>query len=140
MLRCAVLRAVHDLGGKTLPEIRPATISIETAAIMKEEIIMISKTKTALVAALVIGSASVALADDLPYTAEKAAYLHNPNAPVPTYNEAAPAYEQPAYQIAYAPQVRGQLIEGRNVGVSFEQTVPAEQKHWYERAPIDFNT
>jgi hypothetical protein len=107
---------------------------------MKEEIIMISKTKTTLVAAFVIGSASVALADDLPWTAEKDAYLHNPNAPVPTYNEAAPAFEQPAYQIAYAPQVRGQLIEGRNVGVSFEQSVPAEQKHWYERAPIDFNS
>jgi hypothetical protein len=103
---------------------------------MKEEIIMISKTKTALVAALVIGSASVAFADDLPYTAEKAAYFHNPNAPVPTYNEAAPAYEQPAY----ATQVRGQLIEGRNVGVSFEQAVPAEQKHWIERSPIDFNS
>ena len=95
---------------------------------------MTTKTKTALVAALVLGSASVAFADDLPYSADKAAYLRNPNAPVPTYNEQAPAY-QPA---APAAVFRGQLIEGRNVGV--QEQVPSEQKHWLDRNPIDFNS
>lgn len=92
---------------------------------------MITKTKTALIAALVLSSASVALADDLPYTAEKNAYLRNPNAPVPTYNEAAPAA-----------QIRGQVIEGRNVGVDFgaQGTVPSEQKRWFDRNSIDFNS
>jgi hypothetical protein len=99
-----------------------------------KEINMINKTKTALVAALVLGSASVAFADDLPYTAEKSAYLRNPNAPIPTYNEQAPAY-QPA---APAAVFRGQLIEGRNVGV--QEQVPAEQKRSYDRSAIDFNS
>jgi hypothetical protein len=96
---------------------------------------MINKTKTALVAALVLGSASVAFADDLPYTAEKAAYLRNPNAPVPTYNEQAPAY-QPAAPAA----VRGQLFEGRNVGISVQEQVPSDQQHWFDRNAIDFNS
>ena len=93
---------------------------------------MITKTKTALIAALVLSSASVALADDLPYTAEKNAYLRNPNAPVPTYNEAAPAA-----------QIRGQLIEGRNVGVNAPASiyqVPSEQRIWLDRTSTDFNS
>jgi hypothetical protein len=45
------------------------------------------------------------------------------------------------------PAARGQLIEGRNVGIEgrnlgidMEFAVPAEQMHWYERNPVDFNT
>jgi hypothetical protein len=87
---------------------------------------MFSKTKMILTAALVLGSASVALADDLPYTAEKHAYLRNPNAPVP------------AYLMAGQKQQAPRLIEGRNVGTW--GAVQSEQKRSFDRHAIDFNS
>lgn len=94
---------------------------------------MTNKTKIALVAAFALSSASAALADDLPYTADKSAYLRNPNAPVPTYNE----------QVAYQATPRGQafqLVEGRNVGINVPAAIPSDQKHWYDRNSADFNS
>jgi hypothetical protein len=95
---------------------------------------MINKTKIALAAAVVLASASAALADDNPYTWEKNQYLRNPNAPVPTYNEQAVQYQA-------AP--RGQLFEGRNVGVPAaapSQQIPSELKRSFDRNAIDFNS
>jgi hypothetical protein len=89
---------------------------------------MFSKTKMAVAAALVLGSAGAALADDNPYTAEKNAYLRNPNAPVPHFTQTAPVQ---------AP--RG-LIEGRNVGVRAPAGIPSEQKRSFDRNAIDFNS
>jgi len=88
---------------------------------------MFSKTKMTIVAALVIGSAGAALADDNPYTWEKNQYLRNPNAPVPTFLQAAPVQQT----------ARG-LIEGRNVGV--RTWAPAEQRRSLDRNAIDFNS
>lgn len=85
---------------------------------------MINKTKIALVAALVLGSASTAFAVDVTRNADR-------DRGFTTYQESA----QPR-----AAQPRGQLIEGRNVGVGFEQFVPAEQKRSYDRNAIDFNS
>lgn len=90
---------------------------------------MFSKTKMAVAAVLVIGSASAALADDNPYTAEKNAYLRDPNAPVPHFLQTAPAAQAP----------RG-LIEGRNVGVSAPAAIPSELKRSYDRHSVDFNS
>jgi hypothetical protein len=83
--------------------------------------------KITLAAALVLGAATAAFADDMPYTAEKNAYLRNPNAPVPTYQTSGPAQ-----------QVRGQLIEGRNVGTW--GPAYSEQKRSSDRNSIDFNS
>jgi hypothetical protein len=93
---------------------------------------MFAKTKVTLAAVLVLGSASVALADDQPFTAEKAQYSRNPNAPVPTYLRSAPAA-----------QPRGHMIEGRNVGVNAPANiyqVPSEQRGWLDRTSTDFNS
>jgi hypothetical protein len=87
---------------------------------------MFSKTKMMVAAALVIGSAGAALADDMPYSAEKNAYLRNPNAPVPHFTQTAPV------------QTARGLVEGRNVGVG--AWAPAEQKRSSDRNAIDFNS
>jgi hypothetical protein len=68
---------------------------------------MISKTKTALIAAFVLGSASAAHAQSNEQF-ESSQYLRNPNAPVA-------AYQNQSVQSAPA------LIEGRNVAVQQEQ-------------------
>jgi hypothetical protein len=120
--------SAEKLGGK----FQQAAISTRETAIIEKEMTMITKTKTALIAALVLSSASVALADDAPYNAEKDAYLRNPNAPVPTYQQSAPA-----------PQARGQLFEGRNVGVNAPAgiyQVPSEQRIWLDRTSTDFHS
>src|SRR5262245_6721711 len=110
----------------------------ETPHYTKEEIIMITKTKIALVAALVLGTSSAAMAVDVTAGADK-------DRGFTTYQQAA------APQL---PAARGQLIEGRNVGIEgrnvgiearslgtdMEFVVPAEQMHWYERNPVDFNS
>ena len=90
---------------------------------------MFTKTKITLAAALVLGAASAALADDMPYSAEKNAYLRNPNAPVPTYQT-----------FGQTQPVRGQLIEGRNVGMQNAGSVYSEQKRWFDRSATDFNS
>ena len=89
---------------------------------------MITKIQTALVAALVIGSASTAFAAEVTANADR--------------DRGFQSYQQ----TAVAPQPRGeliaraQLIEGRNVGVEVQYPVPSDQKHWIERSPIDFNS
>jgi hypothetical protein len=104
----------------------------ETPHYTKEEIIMITKTKIALVAALVLGTSSAAMAVDVTAGADK-------DRGFTTYQQQAASPQLPA--------ARGQLIEGRNVGIEgrnlgidMEFAVPAEQMHWYERNPVDFNT
>ena len=88
---------------------------------------MITKTKTALVAALILGSASTAFALDGAANADRA---------TSTY-----------LQGTSAPYARAELYEGRAVGVQRDyqngiqyQPVNSDQQHWYERAPIDFNS
>lgn len=91
-----------------------------------------TKTKTFLVAALVLGSASAAVADTMPFSAEEYAYLRNPNAPVPTYAQPAPAA-----------QAGGQLIEGRNVGVGSPANIfetPSELRIQFDRNSADFRS
>lgn len=93
---------------------------------------MATKSKATLVAAFVLVSASAVLADNAPYTAEKDAYVRNPNAPVPHFLQAVPV------------QPRG-LIEGRNVGVTNPgapnlYAIPSEQRHWYDRGSTDFHS
>lgn len=73
---------------------------------------MFTKTTTALVAAIVLASASAVLADDAPFTFEQNAYMRNPNAPVPTY--LGNGIQAPRAQT----WSHGTLIEGRNLGVS----------------------
>jgi hypothetical protein len=93
------------------------------------EIAMIAK--ITLAAALVLGAASAALADDYPYTAEKNAYLRNPNAPVPTYTLPGQPLRAPA------------LIEGRNVGsqkAGAWDSMFNEQKRFFDRSATDFNS
>jgi hypothetical protein len=85
--------------------------------------------KITLAAALVLGAASAALADDMPYTAEKNAYLRNPNAPVPTYTLPGQPLRAPAV-----------LIEGRNVGTQGAGSTFSEQKRFFDRSAIDFNS
>ncbi|MCC6948291.1 MAG: hypothetical protein IT539_11040 [Bradyrhizobiaceae bacterium] len=93
---------------------------------------------TALVAAFVLSSATAVLAQEAPYTIEEWNYLRNPNAPVPTYQQALP----------YAYGFENGLIEGRNVGVAvpnFEgpatpYDVPSDQQHWIDPRSIDFNS
>jgi hypothetical protein len=88
---------------------------------------MITKTKIALVAALVLSSASTAFAVDVARNADR-------DRGFTTYQESVPA------QQLRGQATRGQLIEGRNVGVGFDQFVPAEQKRSYDRNAIDFNS
>ena len=92
---------------------------------------MITKTKAALAAALVFGSASTAFAVDVTANADRV---------VSSY------YQQQVAPEAYA---RAQLFEGRNVGVQneypinrFQDQYPvnSDQQHWYERASTDFNS
>jgi hypothetical protein len=93
------------------------------------ETVMIAK--ITLAAALVLGAASAAFADDMPYTAEKNAYLRNPNAPVPTYTLPGQPLRTPA------------LIEGRNVGMQKAgawNTPFSEQKRFFDRSATDFNS
>jgi hypothetical protein len=90
---------------------------------------MITKTKTALVAALVLSSASTAFAVDVTAGGDKdrgfATYQQTTSAP------------QPRGQLI---ERRNVLIEGRNVGVGFEPFVPAEQRRSYDRNSVDFNS
>jgi hypothetical protein len=84
--------------------------------------------KSALVAALILGSASTAFAANVTANADRA---------VSSYEQAVPN--------AYA---RAPLNDGRAFALQYEYTggaqgqypLPAEQQHWYERAPIDFNS
>ena len=88
--------------------------------------------KVTLAAALVLGAASAAFADDMPYTAEKNAYLRNPNAPVPTYTLPGQPLRAP-----------GALVEGRNVGTQKAgswDSMFSEQKRFYDRSATDFNS
>jgi hypothetical protein len=92
---------------------------------------MIAKITFAAVA-IVLGAASAAFADDMPYTAEKNAYLRNPNAPVPTYTLPGQPLRAPAA-----------LIEGRNVGTQKAgswDSMFSEQKRFYDRSATDFNS
>ena len=90
---------------------------------------MITKTKAALAAALVFGSASTAFAVDVTAGADRARSSY--------YQQTAPE--------AYA---RAELYEGRSVavqreypnGVQYQFPVNSDQKHWLERSPIDFNS
>jgi hypothetical protein len=66
---------------------------------------MITKAKTALIAAFVLGSASAALAQAAGEEFQNSQYQLNPAAPVPLY----------AQQVQQAPQA---LIEGRNVAIT----------------------
>ena len=85
---------------------------------------MIAKAKTTLVAALVLSSASAAYAVDVTANADR--------------DRGLTTYPQ---QTAPVAQPRGQLLlEGRNVGVQAPNAIPSDQQHWYERAPIDFNS
>jgi hypothetical protein len=88
---------------------------------------MITKTKIALVAALVLSSAPAALAANVYGNADR-------DRGFTTYQQTAPA--QPRGQLIESRN----LIEGRNVGVGVQYPVPSDQQHWYERAPIDFNS
>jgi hypothetical protein len=92
------------------------------------ESVMIAK--ITLAAAIVLGAASAAFADDMPYTAEKNAYLRNPNAPVPSYTLPGQPLRAPV------------LIEGRNVGSQKGtwNTPFSEQKRFFDRSATDFNS
>jgi hypothetical protein len=93
-----------------------------------KEIDMINKTKTALIAAFIVGSASAAFAQE---ELTGSAYLLTPNAPFPYYYSADPFYAGGAYSsapygaVSYAPQwapaPTQRLIEGRNVAVGVDQ-------------------
>ena len=87
-------------------------------------------TRITLAAAIVLGAASAAFADDMPYTAEKNAYLRNPNAPVPSYTLPGQPLRAPA------------LVEGRNVGTNGGawNTPFSEQKRFFDRSATDFNS
>jgi hypothetical protein len=128
MLQCGVLPALHEPRRKFCRRFETGD-DLEARAPQQneEEIIMINKTKTALVAALVLSSASTAFAVDVTRNADR-------DRGFTSYQESAPA-QQPRGQVT-----RGQLIEGRNVGVGFDQFVPAEQKRSYDRNAIDFNS
>jgi hypothetical protein len=92
---------------------------------------MFTKTKTALVAAIVIGSASVAMADDLWYPPESVDNTRASN-PQAQYQQAAP--------IA---QPRASLIEGRNVGIAGQggfYSLQNEQRQQLDRNSADFNS
>lgn len=85
---------------------------------------MTTKIQSTLVAAFVLASASVALAQ---------------NAPAPVYQGQA-AQDQTSPR---ALQNQNRLIEGRNVGVGGSGNiyqVPAEQRIWLDRTATDFNS
>ena len=85
-------------------------------------------TKTALVATLVLSSASAAFAVDVSRNADR-------DRGFTSYQEqTAPA--QPRGQAI----TRGQLIEGRNVGVDVQNAIPSEQRRSYDRNSVDFNS
>ena len=88
---------------------------------------MITKTKIALVAALVLASASTAFAVDVTRNADR-------DRGFTTYQESAPA-QQPRGQAITRPVDR-RPQRGRRV----QYPVPSDQKHWIERSPIDFNS
>ena len=89
---------------------------------------MNTKIKTALVTALVLGSASTAFAVEVTQNADR-------DRGFTTYQQTAPA-PQPRGQVI---ENRG-LIEGRNVGVDANNGVPSEQKRSFDRNAIDFNS
>lgn len=93
---------------------------------------MFTKTKTALVAALVIGSASVAMADDRYYPPEQ----------IDNYAYSNPSQSNPSYNQAPAWAPRGTVIEGRNVGVAGSDllSLPNEQRRQIDRNSADFNS
>jgi hypothetical protein len=75
---------------------------------------MITKTKTALIAAFILGSASAALAQSSGAEIQNSAYQLNPNAQVPVYSHVMPN----AYGMHSDRGASNQtLIEGRNVSV-----------------------
>jgi hypothetical protein len=74
---------------------------------------MITKTKTALIAAFVLGTASAAFAQS-GEEIQNSPYQLNPNAPVPVYSQAAPYVGGYAVEHGFHSQA---LIEGRNVSV-----------------------
>jgi hypothetical protein len=75
---------------------------------------MMTKSKTALIAAFVLGTASAAFAQSSGEEIQNSQYQINPNAPVPVYSQPAPYAGGFAADHAF----RGQrLIEGRNVSV-----------------------
>jgi hypothetical protein len=92
---------------------------------------MITKTKTALVAALILGSASTVFAADFGANADRVGSSY---------------YGQPVAADVYA---RAPLTEGRAVAAQYDyrfdgslqaRPLQSEQQHWFERAPIDFNS
>jgi hypothetical protein len=104
-----------------------ATISNWRRDASKEETDMITKTKTALVAALVLSAASAASAVEVSANADR-------DRGFTTYQATVVAQLPRGQQIEYG------LIEGRNVGVELQNFVPSDQKHWYDRNSIDFNS
>jgi hypothetical protein len=75
---------------------------------------MMTKSKIALIAAFVLGTASAAFAQSSGEEIQNSQYQINPNAPVPVYSKPAPD----AGGVAADHEFRGQrLIEGRNVSV-----------------------
>lgn len=89
---------------------------------------MFSKTKIAAVAALALASVAPAFAENEPFTREQWEYLRNPNAPVPIY----------IYKDQSAP--RGQLVEGRNIGMQFNPhaaDVPLTVEDLLKSTPTD---
>jgi hypothetical protein len=75
---------------------------------------MMTKSKTALIAAFVLGTASAAFAQSGGEEIQNSQYQINPNAQVPVYSQPAPDAAGFAAEHAF----RGQtLIEGRNVSV-----------------------
>ncbi len=74
---------------------------------------MLTKAKTALVAALVVGSVSAAFAQSSGDDLSNSNYLRNPAAPVPLFTQAV----RPDFA----------LIEGRNVGVPAQTRIAPAQ-------------
>lgn len=78
-----------------------------------------TKLKSALIAAFVLGSASAALAQASGEELQNSAYLRNPSAPVPMY-------QQEAFRAPQASFVdREVLIEGRNVALGTQNRATA---------------
>jgi hypothetical protein len=93
---------------------------------------MITKTKAALAAVLVLGSASTAFAVNVTANADRA--------PSGYYVQAAPASD--VYARAQANEVRAAGPRYEYSPRAFEGRYPttSDQQHWLERAPIDFNS
>ena len=92
---------------------------------------MITKTKAALAAVLVLGSASTAFAVNVTANADRA-----PS----NYYVQAPASD--VYARAQASEVRAAGPRYEYSPRAFEGHYPttSDQQHWFERAPIDFNS